>query len=211
MILSGCGGASSESSSQASPSAATIQLESPAVQDNGVISPDVACGAGTIWLPLKWSDVPSGTEEMILYFGRFRREDAGGAQRVRVPFAAMLTGISPELHGMAANTFPAGSEPVIFGTSENCQTARIGQKLLVELFALGAPGGCRRMTTSQPGLPKKPWGSRSLQPTPKPRRNSGRKRLALAASSRSTGRDDRASGRWAADPAPWPRIGRLRA
>ena len=112
LMLAGCG--SESSGNQESSGTSRIQLESPAVRADGVISPHVSCGLGTIWLPLKWSSPPSGTKELILYFGRFKKETVDGAQGVRVSFAAMITGISPELHGMAANTFPSGAGPQYF-------------------------------------------------------------------------------------------------
>lgn len=138
LMLVGCG---QQSSSQTPAGGSSIELSSPAVGADGVISPHVKCGAGTIWLPLKWGSIPSETEELILYFGRVRRVAVDGAQRIRVPFADMLSGINPELHGMAANTFPLGAEPLNFGFAENCLPVRTGQKLLVELFALDHPQG----------------------------------------------------------------------
>jgi hypothetical protein len=140
LMLGGCGEASPESASQAAPNTTTIRLESPAVQTNGLIVPDVACGAGTIWLPLKWGQPPKGTEELVLYFGRFE-EKAGDPRSVAVSFAAIITGISPELRGMAANTFPPGSEYKYFVSLKNCPPVREGQHFLVELFALDGARG----------------------------------------------------------------------
>jgi hypothetical protein len=130
LMVGGCGGGSSDTP--------TIRLESPAVQPNGVISPQVSCGAGTLWLPLKWGALPSGTKELVVYFGRFRREAEGGGQRVVAPFAAVIQKIKPSVHGIEANTFPPESEYSYF-TLNNCQPVRKGQSYLVELFALDHP------------------------------------------------------------------------
>lgn len=120
-------------------SSAKLALESPAVGPDGAISPKVSCGAGTIWLPLKWDRVPSGTQELALYFGRLKEGAGESGSKGGVSFAAMITGISPELGGMAANTFPAGSEYQYFVSIKNCPSERGGQRFLVELFALGHP------------------------------------------------------------------------
>jgi hypothetical protein len=132
LIACGCGQGSSASTSSA------IQLESPAVGVNGVISPRVSCGLGTIWLPLKWGSLPSGTKELVLYFGWFKEGAEAGGKRVVVPFGSVIREIEPSIHGIAANTLPEGSEYSYF-TINNCQPARKGQSYLVELFALDHP------------------------------------------------------------------------
>jgi phosphatidylethanolamine-binding protein (PEBP) family uncharacterized protein len=131
LILGGCGQASSKESS-------TIRFWSPAVQANGVISPRVSCGAGTIWLPLKWGTLPDGTKELVLYFGWFKDKAAGGRRKIVVPFGSVIYKIKPSAHGIAANTLPSESEFLYF-TLNNCQPVRKGQSYLVELFALGHP------------------------------------------------------------------------
>jgi hypothetical protein len=100
-----------------------------------VISPRVRCGAGSTWLPLKWGSLPSGTEELVLYFGWFKRGAEAGGKRVVVPFGTTVRKISPSVHGIAANTFPEEYEYSYF-TRNNCQPQRKGQSYLVELFAL---------------------------------------------------------------------------
>jgi hypothetical protein len=135
VLLGGCGEDSVDD--QEGERSAQIRLESPGVQANGLVSPHVSCGSGTIWLPLKWGSVPSETEELILYFGRFKGGTVDGVREAEVSFAAMVTDISPDLHGMAANTFPARSEYRYFISIENCPLVRNGQHYLVELFALG--------------------------------------------------------------------------
>ena len=127
--LGGCGDASSEKT--------TIQLSSPAVGRDGVVSPQVRCGEGTIWIPLKWGDLPKGTEEAVIYFGRFVADEAE-SKSVRVPFGALFTKVDLALHGNPANQYPAGSTPDYFGRI-NCPPARRGQHFVVALFALDSP------------------------------------------------------------------------
>jgi phosphatidylethanolamine-binding protein (PEBP) family uncharacterized protein len=132
LLICGCGQGSTASI------APTIHLESPAVGADGVISPRVRCGAGTIWLPLKWGSPPSGTKELVLYFGWFKQGTETGGKGLLVPFGAVVREIRPSLRGIAANTLPEGSEYSYF-TVNNCQPQRKGQSYLVELFALDHP------------------------------------------------------------------------
>ncbi len=129
LLVCGCGQGSSDST------VSTIRLESPAVGADGVISPHVICGAGTLWIPLKWGAVPSGTKKLALYFGWFKQGAEAGGKRVVVPFGSMTWEIEPSVHGISSNTAPPGSEFSYF-TVNNCQLARKGQSYLVELFAL---------------------------------------------------------------------------
>lgn len=126
LMVAGCGQSSSESSE--------IDFWSPAVEADGVISPRVSCGAGTLWLPLKWGSVPSETEELAVFIGRFKEGD--GAERLRtMPFGALVSGIDPGVRGIAANTFPPDVIPASFGPV-SCPLARRGQRIHLELFAL---------------------------------------------------------------------------
>lgn len=127
LLLIGCG--------PAAPGDSTIRFWSPAVQANGVVSPRVSCGAGTLWLPLKWGALPDGTEELIVYIGRFKYGSVGAAEEVKVPFGALVARIGPRTRGIAANTFPPGVEPVSFGPT-SCPRVRKGQNILMALFAL---------------------------------------------------------------------------
>jgi hypothetical protein len=129
LLIGGCGQGTSASPSE------KISIESPAVAANGVISPKVSCGQGTIWLPLKWGALPSGTRELVLYFGWLRHGERGGRRRLAVPFGAVIGKIEPSLHGIAANTLPSDATWSYF-TVNNCQPEREGQEYLVELFAL---------------------------------------------------------------------------
>jgi len=90
---------------------------------------------------LKWGPAPRGTKELVLYFGRLKEGAGEGGSKGGVSFAAMITGISPELRGMAANTFPEGTEYQYFVSIKNCPPVREGQRFLVELFALDRSRG----------------------------------------------------------------------
>jgi hypothetical protein len=129
LLVCGCGQGSAVSPRS------TIRFGSPAVGANGVISPRVSCGAGTIWLPLKWGALPSGTKELVLYFGWLKWDLKHGKRRLTVPFGSVIRKIKPSIHGVAANTLPAEAEWSYF-TVNNCQPVREGQEYLVRLFAL---------------------------------------------------------------------------
>lgn len=133
LAVAGCGQASSDSGSSESSS---IDFWSPAVRANGTISPRVNCGAGTLWLPLKWGSIPSETEELMVYFSRFKREAGDDGRKIKVLFAAMIFEISPKLRGIEANTFPEQSEYRYYVSLVNCPYFRNGQHFFVELFAL---------------------------------------------------------------------------
>lgn len=122
--------------SQASPDSSTIRFWSPAVRPNGVVSPLVSCGAGTIWLPLKWGAVPSDTEELVLLITRYKKETVAGSTRFKVPFAALVGKIKPTTHGIEANTYPPGVALAGSYGPISCPPARKGQKIMYELFAL---------------------------------------------------------------------------
>jgi hypothetical protein len=140
-LCAGCGQASTASST-------TIRLTSPGVEADGVVSPKYSCGLGTIWLPLKWGDVPSGTEELFLYFGRFKRRTVGRAHRLVVPFAALIRKLKPSQHGYAANAMPANEGFGSFRSFNSCPPVRKGQHMLVELLALPRHRGGPTLTTA---------------------------------------------------------------
>jgi hypothetical protein len=136
LAISGCGGGSAEKTPEIRvEKTSEIRVESPAVASDGVISPRVRCGAGTLWLPLKWGTLPSGTKELVLYFGWFKEGPEAGGKGITVPFGVVLRKIKPSTHGVVANTFPEGSE-YSYSTIDNCQRVREGQSYLIELFAL---------------------------------------------------------------------------
>jgi hypothetical protein len=130
LMLAGCG----ESSSEAE--VAKIRFESEAVLPDGEISPSYECGFGSMWLPLKWGPVPAGTEELVVYFGRYIEDETAGSPKFKVPFGILLTEISPTVRGIEANTLPEGTVPVAYKSSNSCPSARTGQSIVLQLFAL---------------------------------------------------------------------------
>jgi hypothetical protein len=126
LALAGCGGGSPETS--------TIDLRSPAVLADGTIRASTSCGAGSLWLPLKWGAVPSGTKELAIYMGRFKYKKVDGARKLIVPFADLVSQIDPSQHGLAANTIPSGAAWSDFGQL-SCPPARKGQNVLQEVLA----------------------------------------------------------------------------
>jgi hypothetical protein len=129
LMLAGCGESSSEES-------AKIRFESRAVLPNGEISPSYECGFGSVWLPLKWGSVPPETEELVLYFGRFKENAGAGSPKIKVPFAILITDIDPTVREIETNTLPEGVVPVVYKIPNSCPSARNGQNIVMQLFAL---------------------------------------------------------------------------
>ena len=134
-LLAGCGGDSSSDASEGPPE---ITLESPAIGKDGVISPRYECGGGSIWLPLRWSQAPEGTKELVLYFGRYRYVKKGkGEPRVKVPFGILITKLDPSRRGV--NALPIEAEPTLtYHPFQSC-VPREGQNVILQLFALKRP------------------------------------------------------------------------
>jgi hypothetical protein len=137
LVFAGCGGASSGNSATdpgAPSETSPIHFKSPGVRANRLIRSNVNCGAGSLWLPLKWGPVPPGTKELAVYIGRFKYVEAGGTRKLVVPFADLISHVNPSVRGIAANTIPEGAAWSHFG--QNCLPVRRGQKILQEVFAL---------------------------------------------------------------------------
>lgn len=129
LASAGCG--SDSSSSETS----VIDLKSPGVEANGVIKPSVSCGEGSLWVPLKWGELPEDTKELAIFIGRFKYVNEGGKRKVFVPFADLVSKIKPTEHQLIANVLPEGVSWSFFGTL-SCPPVRTGQNILLELFAL---------------------------------------------------------------------------
>lgn len=129
LMLAGCGQTSSEGSSR-------IQFGSPAIRPDGEIASSYRCGAGTIWLPLKWSAVPADTAELVLYFGRFKMETAAGMPSVKVTNATLITDIDPSVRSIPTNTLPEGVVSSYYRPPNSCPPERKGQNVVLQLFAL---------------------------------------------------------------------------
>jgi len=125
--LVGCG--------EDSPARAEIKFWSPGVQANGLVAPNVQCGGGTVWLPLKWGSVPEGTKELVVYFGRFARPDPEQPTKLEIPFGSAFPEVDLGVHGSAANAYPGGASPHYYRLT-NCVPNRNGQKYIAALFAL---------------------------------------------------------------------------
>jgi len=139
--LTSCGGASSDP-----PALSAIELKSSALRANGELKPSTRCGWGSLWVPLQWGKVPTGTKELAVYLGRFKYANEHGKRRVVVQFADLVSKFSPGERRIVANVLPEGVSWSYFGT--NCVTAQRGQKLLLEVFALDRIGP-RQITRSQ--------------------------------------------------------------
>ena len=130
LVLVGCGEKSSGS--------AEIRFWSPAVDADGVVAPNVQCGLGTLWLPLKWGSIPEGTKDLVIYFGRFVQPDPKQPSKLEIPFGSAFPEVDLGVHGVEANAYPAGSSPHYL-TLTNCVPSRSGQQYVAALFALNEP------------------------------------------------------------------------
>jgi hypothetical protein len=142
--VSGCG-STEPSTATAGAADRVIRFESPAVGRSGLIAPTTRCGAGSLWLPLKWGSLPPGTKELAIYIGRFKYESSGGRLRLVVPFADLVYHIKTGRSGNAANTIPEGAAWSFFGPL-SCPPIRKGQKILQEVFALNRTRYRRELT-----------------------------------------------------------------
>ena len=142
--FSGCG-STEPSTAPAGAADRVIHFESPAVGRSGLIAPTTRCGAGSLWLPLKWGPLPPGTKELAIYIGRFEYKSSGGRLKLVVPFADLVYHIEPGRNGNAANTIPEGAAWSFFGPL-SCPPVREGQKILQEVFALNRTRYRRELT-----------------------------------------------------------------
>lgn len=102
---------------------------------DGEIQPEYTCGGGTVWFPLKWGPVPSGTKELVLYIGRYKDKTVDSSGGVEVPFGTMVAHISPKVRSIPIYTFPEGVIPVSYKSFNSCGI-KPGETYLVKLFAL---------------------------------------------------------------------------
>jgi hypothetical protein len=141
LVLAGCGRTSSDNAALSA-----IDLESSGLQANGELKPSTRCGWGAIWIPLHWGKVPENTNELAIYFARFKYASEHGKRRVVVQYADLVSKFKPSEHRLVANVLPEGVSWSNFGAS--CVTARGGQNLLLEVFALDRIGR-RQITRAQ--------------------------------------------------------------
>lgn len=129
VLLGGCGAGGN------SPVTSVIDLKSPGVGADGVIKPSVRCGAGSLWVPLEWGELPEGTRELAIFIGRFKYVNANGTRKVFVPFADLVSKVKPSERRLIANVLPEGVSWSFYGTL-SCPPTRRGQNILLEIFAL---------------------------------------------------------------------------
>lgn len=127
LVLVGCGGGSSGSPA--------ISFVSPGVEADGVIQPSIECGLGSLWLPLKWGEVPSDTKELAIYIGRFKYKKVGQDRKLVVPFGNLVSHISPSRRHIQPNVFPPEAGWSTIGPV-SCPPVRKGQNIVLALFAL---------------------------------------------------------------------------
>jgi len=130
VALAGCGGGSDP------PVTAAIDLKSPGIQANGELDPSVRCGWGSLWVPLKWGEVPDGTKELAIYLGRFKNVKKDGERKAVVHFADLVSKFKPTEHQLVANVLPQGVSWSWFGTNCLLPLQGRGQSILLEVFAL---------------------------------------------------------------------------
>jgi hypothetical protein len=128
VVLAGCGNGSSDT--------ASISLQSPAVNQAGVSNATVGCpNAGTTWLPLKWGNVPKGTKELNIYFGRYEYKGRSEGRRIEPTFGGLLVAVKPNLSSLPAAVFPTESFAVDYRALHACAKHPPGERILIVLFA----------------------------------------------------------------------------
>ena len=100
LLLAGCGGMS-HSSTTTQTTTARIQLSSPAFARGGTIPRQYTCDGTDTSLPLRWSGIPTGAQQLALVM---RDPDAPGGNFIHWS----LSNIPPSLTGLAAGHVPAG-------------------------------------------------------------------------------------------------------
>lgn len=137
LAVTGCGGESQ------APVTSVIDLKSPGVNADGTARANTHCGWGAVWVPLEWTGVPEGTEELAIYIGRFKRVE-DGSRKLAVPYADLVSQIDPGLRKLAANELPEGAGWSKIGLV-SCPALAKGQRVLVEVFALDCTQDHREM------------------------------------------------------------------
>lgn len=128
LAAGGCGGDSA-------PVTSAIDLKSEGIQANGELKPSIRCGWGSLWIPLKWGEVPDDTKELAIFLGRFKSVKENGKQKVVAQFADLVSKFKPTERQLVANVLPEGVSWSWFGN--NCVTpAPKNARVLLEVFAL---------------------------------------------------------------------------
>jgi len=123
LALAGCGGSNSKSQTSAStpastttsttvssttsttPAAPTFAVSSPVLQPNGtgpvLIPASYTCDGGNSSPPITWSNVPTGTQELVLF--------VANTEQGHSSIDWGVAGIKPTLSGLSAGKVPAGA------------------------------------------------------------------------------------------------------
>jgi phosphatidylethanolamine-binding protein (PEBP) family uncharacterized protein len=80
-----------------------IEVSIPSLRREGYIPQRYTCDGANASLPLRWSHVPSGTAELVMFVINLR------PARGRFFFDWAVAGLSPAAHGISAGTLPAGT------------------------------------------------------------------------------------------------------
>ena len=84
---------------------ANITLSSPAFANEGTISARYTCDGADISLPLRWSAIPHGTAELVLFISAFNGTTPSGGPVI----SWAVAGLHPTLRGIASGVLPAGA------------------------------------------------------------------------------------------------------
>lgn len=111
--LTSCGSGSSPGSGSSSTSKETeapLALTSPALARGHTIPARYTCDASNVSLPLRWTGVPSGTAELVVYaLEVVHRPGQKRSGRVKAVVQWVVAGLSPALPGIAAGKLPRGA------------------------------------------------------------------------------------------------------
>ena len=105
-LLLGCGGNPLEGVKE--PQRPALTVESSAVESGRWIPSQYRCVDETVWLPLEWSKVPQGTQEIIVVrsVSRFQQSKGGKPAVIGVE---VLAGMNPRQRGLRIGEKPIGS------------------------------------------------------------------------------------------------------
>lgn len=126
-----------------------IHLTSPAVSAGGKIDSHYRCRNAGPWLPLRWSSVPSGTAELVLYGGRV----ADGPEGSSVLRSAIIaTGLDPQLRSLRVGSLPSHDGYVVrYRKQAACPERGSAGTLFFRLYAL-PPGERLDLTSANPQM-----------------------------------------------------------
>jgi hypothetical protein len=114
----------------------TIMLTSPALMAGNVIPARYVCGRG-VWLPLRWSQVPVKTVELILFIGALGapRAATGGGVWTPIVGGKLIVGILPSLHRLDPGGVPRGAVELMRPRIPACPSRIGGSRFVFRLFA----------------------------------------------------------------------------